>query len=232
MTDSKCPSTSFSSTNSSSENTSCSPATLLLNSGIPGYSYTFVDPNEQYQKYLCVVLQALSGTDPLHPPDLSPTITDVGMSLTVQIPISPVFLSTDLMVHRNVSWMNSNNDNEYNSKRQTRLGGLGPVIAQVKGNTPSSPPPSIEWTIPLSERCDELVGSYSINNFPAERNQYNQTFYPILMEFKLTTVEQNVKKESKINSGLWVDDSTSCTTNNSSTGATKGTNEHKWYFNK
>ena len=173
-----------------------------MNAGIPGYSYTFVDPDEQYQKYLVVVVQALSGTDPSNPPDLQPTIADEGMSLTIQFPMSPVFLSTDLMVHKNVSWMRARNEQEYNSKRQTRLGGLGPAIAQVKGNIPTRTSPSIEWTIPLSERCDELIGSYSVNNFPAEKNQYNLSFYPVLMELKLSTVEQNVKKESNINSSL------------------------------
>ena len=177
-----------------------------MNAGIPGYSYTFVDPDEQYQKYLVVVVQALSGTDPSNPPDLQPTIADDGMSLSIHFPMSPVFLSTDLMVHKNVSWMRARNEQEYNSKRQTRLGGLGPAIAQVKGNNPTRTAPSIEWTIPLSERCDELIGSYSVNNFPAEKNKYNLSFYPVLMELKLSTVEQNVKKESNINSSLWLDE--------------------------
>lgn len=198
--------------------TQMTPATLLLQSGIPGYSYTFVDPDEQYQKYLVVVIQALSGTDPLHPPNLHATLTEDGMSLTAQIPISPVFLSTDLMVHKNVSWMRANSEQQYYSKRQTRLGGLGPTIAQVKGNNPNTSP-CIEWVIPLSERCDELVGSYSINNFPADRNRFNQTYYPVLMEFKLTTVEQNVKKESRINAGLWLEE-----TDTSGTGFSSGGN--------
>ena len=182
---------------------------MLLNSGIPGYSYTFVDPDEQYQKYLVVVIQALSGTNPSNPPDLGATITDEGTSLTIQLPISPVFLNTNLMVHKNVSWMKARNEAEYNSKRQTRLGGLGPTIAQVKGNNPTTITPSIKWTIPLSERCDELIGSYSINNFPGDKNEYGQTFFPILMEFKLSTVEQNVKKETRINSCVWVDENDS-----------------------
>ena len=62
------------------------------------------------------------------------------MGLTILLPISPVFLSTDLMVHKNVSWMSTRNEVEYNSKRQTRLGGLGPTIAQVKGNNPKTTP--------------------------------------------------------------------------------------------
>ena len=183
-----------------------SPATLLLNAGIPGYSYTFVDPDEQYQKYLVIVIQALSGTDPSNPPDLQATIVDEGMALSLQLPISPVFLSMELMVHKRVSWMRAKNEQDYNSKRQTRLGGLSPAIAQVAGNNQVRTPPSIKWTIPLSERCDDLIGSYSINNFPAKKNTYNLTFHPVLMEFKLSTVEQNVKKETRINSSLWLDE--------------------------
>ena len=200
---------------------------MLINSGIPGYSYTFVDPDEQYQKYLVVVIQALSGTNPSNPPDLGATITDEGTSLTVQLPISPVFLNTNLMVHKNVSWMKARNEAEYNSKRQTRLGGLGPTIAQVKGNSPTTSTPSIKWTIPLSERCDELIGSYSINNFPGDRNEYGQTFSPILMEFKLSTVEQNVKKETRINSCVWVDDNDSA-----QGGREQATSSTSWTYNK
>ena len=110
------------------------------------------------------------------------------------------------MVHKNVSWMRAKNEQDYNSKRQTRLGGLGPAIAQVQGHNQVRTPPSIKWTVPLSERCDELIGSYSVNNFPGKKNSYNQTFYPVLMEFKLSTVEQNVKKETRINSSLWLDE--------------------------
>ena len=200
---------------------------MLINSGIPGYSYTFVDPDEQYQKYLVVIIQALSGTNPSKPPDLRATITDEGTSLTDCLPISPVFLSTNLMVHKGVSWMKARNEAEYNSKRQTRLGGLGPTIAQVKGNSPTTSTPSIKWTIPLSERCDELIGSYSINNFPGDRNEYGQTFYPILMEFKLSTVEQNVKKETRINSCVWVDDNDSA-----QGGREQATSSTSWTYNK
>ena len=223
------------SSSSASKKHSVSAATLLINSGIPGYSYTFVDPDEQYQKYLVVVIQALSGTNPSNPPDLGATITDEGTSLTVQLPISPVFLNTNLMVHKNVSWMKARNEAEYNSKRQTRLGGLGPTIAQVKGNSPTTITPSIKWTIPLSERCDELIGSYSINNFPGDRNEYGQTFFPILMEFKLSTVEQNVKKETRINSCVWVDDSVSAQGGREpATSSTyqKTSSDGTWTYNK
>ena len=218
------------------DNNGANPATLLLNSGIPGYSYTFVDPDEQYQKYLVVVIQALSGTDPSNPPDLQASIADEGMRLTVHLPITPVFLSTELMVHRNVSWMKAKNETDYNSKRQTRLSGLGPAIAQVRGTNPTGTPPSIEWTIPLSERCDELIGSYSVNNFPSKKNSYQQTFYPVLMEFKLSTVEQNVKKESSINSSLWLDEDTDQEATHYTTSAVYETpesnNTPKWEFKK
>ena len=68
--------------------------------------------------------------------------------------------------------MKAKNETDYNSKRQTRLDGLGPAIAQVRGNNPTDTPPSIKWTIPLSERCDELIGSYSVSNFPSKKNSY------------------------------------------------------------
>ena len=123
--------------------------------------------------------------------------------------------------------MRARNEQEYNSKRQTRLGGLGPTIAQVKGNSPTTITPSIKWTIPLSERCDELIGSYSINNFPGDRNEYGQTFFPILMEFKLSTVEQNVKKETRINSCVWVDDNDSA-----QGGREQATSSTSWTYNK
>ena len=96
-----------------------SPATLLINTGIPKDSYIFVNPDEQYQKCPVVVIQVLSGTYPSNPPDLQATITDEGMILTVQLPISPVFLSMDLMVHKNVSWMRAKNKQDYNGKCQT-----------------------------------------------------------------------------------------------------------------
>ena len=43
----------------------------LVQSGIPGIQYTYVDPDTQFQKYLIVLVQAPSGTDPLAPPDYS-----------------------------------------------------------------------------------------------------------------------------------------------------------------
>ena len=154
---------------------------------------------------MIVILQALSGTDPMRPPDLQPQIVDDGMSLLLHMPITPTLLCTEKMVSKNVSWMSSNSSEQYHSKKQTRLGGLGPAIAQVKCYSKTTVP-TVQWKIPLVEPCDEIIGNYSINNFPAERNDYGHQFFPVLMEFKLSTVEQNVKKESRVNSGLWVDD--------------------------
>ena len=112
------------------------------------------------------------------------------------------------------------------TKKQTRLAGLGPTIAQVKGKN-TSLPPTIVWNIPLSERCDKLCGGYSISNFPAPQNDFNQTFYPVLIEFKLSTVEQNVQKESRVNSSLWLDD-----TNDTSYSSTSSTYSKGWNNNK
>ena len=180
-----------------------------------------VDPDEQYQKYLMVVLQALSGTDPMNPPDIQALIQDNGMTLKLIVPITPVMTNTELMVHKKVSWMSSKNEQQYTSKRQTRLGGVGPAIAQVLGYSKGQPP-SIAWHVPLSERCDAIIGNYSINNFPSSKNQYGQQFFPVLMEFKLSTVEQNVKKEARVNSGLWMDEDDQVSSSNLPTGTPTG----------
>jgi hypothetical protein len=70
---------------------------LLLKNGFPGYQYTVVEPNNQYQKYLIVVIQALSGTSPVQPPRYQPTLEEEdGTILKVQVPLSPVFNNTNL----------------------------------------------------------------------------------------------------------------------------------------
>ena len=102
-----------------------------------------------------------------------------------------------------MSWMNTRSEADYRTKKQTRLGGLGPAIAQLQ-NHYNGQDPHTTWDLPLAEPCDEIIGSFSINNMPAPPNQYNQTFYPVFIEFKLSTVEQRVKKQSRVKRGLWV----------------------------
>ena len=92
----------------------------------------------------------------------------------------------------------------YENRRQTRLGGLGPAIAQINSHFQGQTWKTT-WRVPLSEKCDEVIGNYSINNFPTYANEANQFYYPVLVEFKLKTVEQSVKKEAAINFGVWED---------------------------
>ena len=54
------------------------------------------------------------------------------------------------------------------------------------------------------------------------KNQYGQQFFLVLMEFKLSTVEQNVKKEARVNSGLWMDEDDQVTSSNLPTGTPTG----------
>ena len=172
--------------NATSNHDNVSDAALLLSNGFPGYQYTIVDPDSQYQKHLLVVIQALSGVDPINHALYSATLSQDGMTLHVKIPLSPVFLKTKLMVNKRVSWMSSNNPEEYMTKKHIRLGGLGPAIAQVQ-SVVTNEILYTTWNLPLSEACDEVVGGYSINNFPAAPNAYNQSFYPVLIEFKLSS---------------------------------------------
>ena len=50
------------------------------------------------------------------------------------------------------------------------------------------------------------------------------------MEFKLSTVEQNVKKESRVNSSLWIDDTNYI--GKSSTGSLSATYKQGWNYTK
>ena len=92
--------------------------------------------------------------------------------------------------------------------KNTRLAGLGPAIASLQGHF-NGPDVSTVWNLPLSEPCDELIGSYSINNFPGARSvtgRGGSSFCPVVVEFKLSTVEQRVKKRARVTTGLWDDD--------------------------
>ena len=179
-----------------------------LSSGVPGLTYTFVDPDVQFQKYLIVLIQAPSGTDPLSPPNYNARLTGNGKFLDVTIPVSPVLANAELLVHKNTSWMKEGSGTQslrgYDNRKHVRLGGLGPAIA-VSNTHFNSQPWSTVWRVPLSQICDEIIGNYSITNFPAPPNQLGQRYYPVMVEFKLKTVEQTVKKEAEVNFGVWSD---------------------------
>jgi hypothetical protein len=84
-----------------SSGNSMSDAVTLLSNGIPGYQYTIVDPSNQYQKYLIVVLQVLSGTDPTDPPRYSPILVEDGNTLSIKVPLAPVMINEELMTDAN-----------------------------------------------------------------------------------------------------------------------------------
>ena len=69
-----------------------------LSSGVPGLTYTFVDPDVQFQKYLIVLIQAPSGTDPLSPPNYNARLAGNGKFLDVTIPVSSVLSNAELLV--------------------------------------------------------------------------------------------------------------------------------------
>lgn len=184
-------------------------AVSLLHNGIPGYQYTIVDPSNQYQKYLIVVLQVLSGTDPTDPPRYAPVLIEDGSTLRVKVPLAPVMINEAMMTDRRVSWMREGGGlgaDGYHQYKNTRLAGLGPAIAQVNGYF-NGKPLTTTWDLPLSEPCEKLIGSYSINNFPATKKSsgrsYGTSFCPVVVEFKLSTVEQRVKKQSRVSTGIW-----------------------------
>ena len=152
---------------------------------------------------MIVLVQALSGTDPLRPPNFNPRLVGGGKFLELSVPVSRVLRDADLLVNRNASWMSSS-VGPYENTKQTRLGGLGPAIAQVNTHFQGQDW-FTTWKIPLAEVCDEIVDNYSICNFRTSANRAGQRFYPVLVEFKLKAIEQSVKKEAKINCGVWLD---------------------------
>ena len=55
--------------------------------------------------------------------------------------------------------------------------------------------------------CDELVGNFSITNFPSEANTMSHhKYYPLPCEFKLRAVEQSITQYMCINTGVWFSD--------------------------
>ena len=186
------------STSSTSANGNSSVSAIV--NGYPVTQYTYIDPDSQYQQYLSVLVQTLSGTDPLKPPNYNPFLIEGGKKLRIKVPISPVLADTELLVNKKVSWMKGSG--YYPTKRQTRLGGLGPAIAQTSSHLQGQEW-FTTWNIPLSKVCDEVVGNYSICNFPAKPNNHGLYFYPVVIEFKLRTVQQSVKASESVNASVW-----------------------------
>ena len=179
----------------------------LVQNGIPGIQYTYIDPDTQFQKYLVVLVQAPSGTDPLDPPDFNARLTDNGNSLELTIPVCEELSKAELIVHKNAAWMQEGGPRMYENRKQVRLGGLGPAIAVANSHFHGQPWYTV-WKVPLSQVCDDIIGnSYSITNFPASSNVVGHKHYPIVVEFKMKTVEQTVKRHAEVNATVWADSS-------------------------
>ena len=189
--------------NGTPEGYSVPASALLVENGLPGIQYAVVDPDQQYQKFLYVVIQALSGTDPSHPPAYAPTLSECGEFLDIEVPISPILLSDYYLVHEKATWMKQGD--AHSSDSNARLGGIGPAIAELKRFS-GQERPSFTQTIPLGHVCSELVGSFSCCNFPVEFPETKKRFYPVLVEFKLKLKEQAVEKRVTHKSGFWDSD--------------------------
>ena len=178
-------------------------AALLISSGFPGIQYTVVDPNDHFQKYLILKVQALSGIDPLSPTSFNPILSSDGLFLKIDVHCSSVLSDADLLVHSNNAWMKDGS--EYEADCSTRLSGLGPAIADLmkycNGN------PVMAWSLPLAHKCIAIVGNFSITNFGAEKNEYNKKYRPVILEFKLKLEEQAVSSMTKIKTSVWDSDS-------------------------
>ena len=57
-------------------------ASLIVEAGVPGIQYSFVD-SSRFQKILIVAVVAPSGIDPKNPPAFSPMLLDNGLTLQV-----------------------------------------------------------------------------------------------------------------------------------------------------
>ena len=97
----------------------------LVQNGIPGIQYTYINPDTQFQKYLVVLVQAPSGTDPLDPPDFNARLTDNGNSLELTIPICEELSKAELIVYKNAAWMQEGGPLKYENCKQVRLGAVG-----------------------------------------------------------------------------------------------------------
>ena len=105
-----------------------------------------------------------SGINPLAPPNFNQRLSESNTVLEIDVPVTHVLSSSALLLHKNASWMSGTGS--YDNQKQTRLGGLGPAIAQVNTYLKGQPWRTT-WSLPLSQPCNEIVGNYAITNFPA-----------------------------------------------------------------
>ena len=186
-------------------------AAAFLEAGYPGIQYVVTDPDSQYQKYVIIVLQLPSGIDPLNPPNITGVLAQGGQRFDVTIPVCAALQTEGLLVNRKAAWMSrggslAKGSSMYYRSRQTRLGGLGPAIAKANSFYCGIPWSTV-WKLPLAEPCDEVIGNFSITNFPLEGTiSSSRKYYPVLCEFKLRTVEQTVTQHTRINTGDWFSD--------------------------
>jgi hypothetical protein len=182
------------------ENQHVPDAALLVSKGYPGIQYTTVDPDQQFQNYLIVIVQVLAETDPMSPPSFNPRLTDDGKSLRLTVPCSNNLVDPNMLTHQNAAWMKDGAG--YEVDRATRLAGLGPAVAELQTFL-NNQNVEIMWNLPLAHKCGEIVGNYSITNFPTPKNCNGQRYYPVLVEFKLKLAEQKVQKRAIIKSSVW-----------------------------
>ena len=176
---------------------------MIQQESIPGIQYSAVEFNNQFQKYLYIVLQTLSGIDPSSPPNFNPHLNSEGDMLFVDMPFSPFLMKPEYLTSERTAWMRRVDN--YEADRAARLTGLGAAIADMQQYL-NNQVPAIKLQIPLTERCEEVVGNYSICNFPSPMNEHGQRYYPVFVEFKLLLSTQKVKKTTAVASCVWLDD--------------------------
>ena len=187
------------------ETSEISDSAKLFHEGFTGLQYTYIDPDLQYQRFLCIVIQVPSGVDPMDPnlPDFEPELIENGKKLKIRIPVSPLLLEPAMLTHPKTSWMKQGDG--FASDKTSRLGGLGPAVVELKKylNNKSL---GVDWELPLSNECDAIVGNYSISNFPSKANAYKQFYYPVFIEFKLKLKQQEVQETACVKRSVWIDD--------------------------
>ena len=151
------------------------------------------------QKTLIVYYQALSGTDPLNPPSYDPTLSDDGLTLNIKEPLDPVLTSAMTLVHEDNAWMSE--ERLYEADKFSRLAGLGTAVEDLKNFAGHNSVCALK-AIPLAHECSDVIGNYSITNFPVRSNSENQKYYPVIVEFKLKLVNQSVDRKHYIKSSV------------------------------
>ena len=116
--------------------------------------------------------------------------------------LPPPLTNPHLLTHSCVAWMKQGT--EYEADKNTRLASLGVMTADLQNHV-GTHDITLDWSLPLSVKCSEVVGNYSIANFKAKKNRYNQRHYPVIIEFKLKIQEQSVKSMAAIQASAWVD---------------------------